>query len=201
MLTMKQAFRQESRGKILWQLFIHNFKISAFTFGGGYVIVSLMQKEYVDKMHWIDEKEMMDMVSIVQASPGALAVNASVMIGWKLAGLAGMLISVLATILPCMIILSVISIFYQMFITNPWVALALKGMQAGVAALIVDVSISMSTKVLKKKSVWADLLLFAAFAGSFLLNINVIWIILGGLALGIGSVLLEYAADQKGDRQ
>ena len=97
------------------KLFTSTFYLSAFTFGGGYVIVPLMRKEFVEKLKWIDEKEMMDMVAIAQSSPGALAVNASVIIGYRCGGILGALITVFGTILPPLIILSVISYFYEAF--------------------------------------------------------------------------------------
>ena len=84
----------------LWKLFISMFVLSACTFGGGFVIVSLMKKKFVDELQWLDEEEMLDITAITQSSPGPLPVNASVIIGYRMAGLTGSLIAVLGTILP-----------------------------------------------------------------------------------------------------
>ena len=118
---------------ILLKLFISTLYLSAFTFGGGYVIVTLMKKKFVDGYHWIEEDEMLDLVAIAQSSPGAIAVNGAIVIGYKLAGLAGALVSILGTILPPFVILSVVSAFYTTFRDSFLVSQMLEGMQAGVA--------------------------------------------------------------------
>lgn len=74
--------------KVLWKLFLSTLYLSAFTFGGGYVIVTLMKDKFVDKYHWIEENEMLDLIAIAQSAPGAIAVNGAIVVGYKLAGLA-----------------------------------------------------------------------------------------------------------------
>ena len=117
-----------SRAARLRKLFLSTLYISTFTFGGGFVIVTFMKKKFVDELHWIDEQEMLDMTALAQSSPGAIAVNAAILVGWQVDGLLGMVIAVLGTIIPPMLILSVISLFYNAFATNTYVALVLKGM-------------------------------------------------------------------------
>lgn len=95
----------------LWKLFISTFYLSAFTFGGGYVIVTLMRKKFVSDFHWIDEDEMLDLVAIAQSAPGAIAVNGAIVIGYKIAGILGILVSVLAAILPPFFIVTLVSFF------------------------------------------------------------------------------------------
>ena len=131
----------------LWKLFLSTLYISSFTFGGGFVIVTFMKKKFVDELHWIDEQEMLDMTALAQSSPGAIAVNAAILVGWQVEGLIGMIVAVLGTIIPPMVILSVISVFYNAFATNRYIALLLKGMQAGVAAVILDVVFDLGGKV------------------------------------------------------
>ena len=104
-----------SRGSLLAKLFLSTLYLSAFTFGGGYVIVTLMKKKFVDEYHWIDEQEMLDLVAIAQSSPGAIAVNGAIVVGYKLAGMAGVLTSVIATVLPPFTILTLISFCYAAF--------------------------------------------------------------------------------------
>ena len=81
--------------KVLWKLFLSTLYLSAFTFGGGYVIVTLMKDKFVDKYHWIEENEMLDLIAIAQSAPGAIAVNGAIVVGYKLAGIVGVLTAIL----------------------------------------------------------------------------------------------------------
>lgn len=84
-------------------LFLSALQLSTFTLGGGFVIIPLMRKKFVEKLHWIDEQEMMDYTAIAQSSPGAIAVNAAILVGYRVAGIAGALITVLGTVLPVLV--------------------------------------------------------------------------------------------------
>lgn len=177
---------KQKRGiPLLLKLFVTMFYISAFTFGGGFVIVTFMKKKYVDELGWLDEQEMLDMTAMAQSCPGPIAVNAAILVGWRVAGFSGMLVGVLATILPPMVILSVISFFYAAFASNRYVALALRGMQAGVAAVILDVVWSMGQKVVLEHSWLKDGVMVGAFVATFFLKINVIYILLAAGAIGV----------------
>ena len=125
--------------KVLWKLFLSTLYLSAFTFGGGYVIVTLMKDKFVDKYHWIEENEMLDLIAIAQSAPGAIAVNGAIVVGYKLAGLTGVLTAIFGTVLPPFLIISVISVFYQIFRDNFIIRELLDGMQAGVGAVIASV--------------------------------------------------------------
>lgn len=175
----------KSKG-LYWKLFWATFRLSAFTFGGGYVIVPLMRREFVMHLHWIEDDEMLDLTAIAQSTPGAMAVNASVLVGYRMAGIPGACITVLATVLPPFLILSVISLFYAQFRDNWVVNLVLRGMQAGVAAVICDVVVSMSQNIFKLRRILPVIMLAGAFAASWLLDINVVLIIL--LCAVIGAV-------------
>lgn len=177
--------KTKKKGSLLIKLFFNMLYISSFTFGGGFVIITFMKKKFVDELHWIDEKEMLDLAALSQSSPGAIAVNASILVGWHVAGWMGMAVSVLGTILPPMVILSVISFFYAAFASNIYVALVLKGMQAGVAAVILDVVIGLGTNVYKEHSILYDLVMIGAFLATFLFHVNVITIILAAAVIGI----------------
>ena len=190
---IKNELNNELKKKhLLLELFLSTLYISSFTFGGGFVIVTFMKRKFVDELHWIDEQEMLDLVALAQSSPGAIAVNAAILVGWRVCGFAGMLTAVLGTILPPMIILSVISLFYAAFASNVYVALVLKGMQAGVAAVILDVTCSLGGSVLKEKSVFSIIIMAAAFAATFFFNVNVIYIILTAGLLGAGKAVWIY---------
>lgn len=179
------------RVRTLATLFLSMLYISAFTFGGGYVIVTLMKKRFVDELHYIDEQEMLDMTALAQSSPGPIAVNAAILVGMKTAGAAGMCAAVLGTIIPPMTILSVISVFYALFKDNQAVALALKGMQSGVAAVILDVVLTMAQKIVKTGSAVRMMTMAGAFIAVYCLNINVIVIIAAAAGIGIVSALAE----------
>ena len=177
--------------KVLWTLFTSMLYISAFTFGGGFVIVTFMKKKFVDELHWINEDEMLDMTALAQSAPGAIAVNAAILVGQRVAGFTGMIVSVLGTIIPPITILAVISLFYKAFATNPWVAAVLGGMQAGVAAVICDVVWNLGTKVVREKSAMSIAIMAGAFIATAFLKVNVIIIILCAAALGIIRLLIE----------
>ncbi len=173
-----------SRNRKLLTLFLSMLYISAFTFGGGFVIVTFMKRRFVDQLHWIDEKEMLDMTALAQSAPGPIAVNAAILLGRKAAGFSGMMAAVLGTVIPPVAILSVVSLFYRRFSESRPVALLLKGMQAGVAAVILDAALSLTQKACPAGE-WAHMLILAgAFAATFFFHLNVVWIILAAALLG-----------------
>lgn len=160
---MESREEKESQGKILWKIFLSTLHLSAFTFGGGYVIVTLMKKKFVDEYHWIGEDEMLDLVAIAQSSPGAIAVNGAIVVGYKLAGIPGALVAILGTILPPFVIIAAISVCYNVFRSNFFVAQMLSGMQAGVGAVIASVTYDMGAPIVKEK----DPMSLVIYAGSF----------------------------------
>ena len=164
------------------KLFASTFQISACTFGGGFVIIPLMRKKFVEELGWIEEQEMLDLTAIAQSSPGAIAVNASILVGYRVAGIPGAMVTVLGTVLPPLLIISVISFFYRQFRDHSMVNMAMKGMLAGVAAVICDVVIRLVHSVCKEKRVLPMLLLILSFIAVHLLEMNVILVLfLGGL--------------------
>ena len=167
----------QNRNKYL-TLFLATLQLSAFTFGGGFVIIPLMRKKFVEKLGWIDEQEMLDFTAIAQSSPGAIAVNASILVGYRVAGVPGALLTVCGTILPPLVIISVISLFYAAFRDNAIVSMAMAGMLAGVAAVIYDVVYTMGKAVFKLHRVLPVVVMLASFAAVRFLNVNIILIIL-----------------------
>lgn len=176
-MVIEKSEKKSKRG-IYWKLFSSTFYISAFTFGGGFVIIPLMKKKFCDELGWIDEEEMLNFAAIAQSSPGAVAVNASILVGYKVAGILGALVTITGTILPPLIILSIISKFYAAFRSNVVFAAVLKGMQAGIAAVIADVVISLGSNVVKEKSIISFLMMILAFVATYFLKVNVMYIIL-----------------------
>lgn len=169
---------KEDRKEKYKQLFLSTLKLSACTFGGGFVIIPLMRRRFVEELGWIEEQEMMDLAAIAQSSPGAIAVNASILVGYHVAGVAGALLTVVGTILPPLVIISIISFFYQAFRSNAIVNMAMAGMLAGVAAVIFDVVINMSKTIIKKKRILPLIVMAGAFVAARFFDVNIIVIIL-----------------------
>ena len=132
---------------ILAQIFISTLYISAFTFGGGYVIVTLMKRKFVDQYRWIENEEMLDLIAIAQSSPGAVAVNGAIVVGYKLAGLKSALTAILATVIPPFLIIWLIAGVYEAFRSNRVVSLLLEGRQSGGAAVIAAVVYDMAAGI------------------------------------------------------
>ncbi len=184
----ESRMKTETNQHILWKLFTSTMLISAFTFGGGYVIVPLMKKKFVDELKWLEEEETLDFVAIAQSSPGAVAVNAAILLGYRIAGFPGAMIAILGTILPPMVILSILSLFYIEFKENPAVNAALNAMRAGVAAVIVNVVFCMGRKILKEKDLVSVFIMVAVFAAVYFFKVNIILVILLCAAIGIARI-------------
>ena len=157
-----------------------------------------MKKKFVDEYHWIDEQEMLDLVAIAQSSPGAIAVNGAIVVGYKLAGMAGVLTSVLATVIPPFVILSVISLFYAAFRSNLVVGWMLNGMQAGVGAVIAQVVWEMGSGIVKDRQWISVCIMIAAFAANYIFGVNVILIILFCALIGVVRTIRSEKARKKG---
>lgn len=176
---------------VLWQLFVSTFTLSAFTFGGGFVIASLMKRKFSDELGWFSEEEMLDITAIAQSSPGPIPVNASVIIGYRVYGFIGSLVAVFGTILPPMIIISIISVFYNQFRSNRIIAIALQVMRAGVAAVIFDVVFNLAKNVCKTKRFLYIALMIAAFTAVWFFDISAMLIIFACLFIGITDAVLD----------
>lgn len=172
--------RVTKKDEILWEIkqFSIMFSISAFTFGGGYVVIPMMRKYFVSRYHRFSEEELMDMAAVAQSAPGAIAVNLAVLAGFRMSGKKGAAASCIGTVLPPLIILAVISSFYAAFRDNMVISAVLKGMEAGVASIIVDLFIDMTIAVWKEKNRLQFCLVPAAFIASACFHINAIVIIL-----------------------
>jgi chromate transporter len=178
-----------SKTKLLWKLFKTTFILSAFTFGGGYVIVPLMKKTFTDGLGWLSEEEMLELVSIGQSSPGAIAINSAVLVGYRMAGFSGALCGLAGTTLPPLIILSIVSAIYSYVRDNAYVNALMKGMQAGIAAVIADVVSGMAAGIIRTGSVFHMLIMACAFVATWFFNVNVAVIILISAALGAAYAL------------
>ena len=172
-------------------LFTSFFRIGLFTFGGGYVIVTLMKQKFVDELHWIQEDEMLDLIAIAQSAPGAIAVNGAIVVGFKLAGVLGAVTAIVATIIPPFLVITVISYFYELFRDNYIVSNVLSGMQAGVGAVIASVVLDMGGGVLKQKSVLSIVVMLTAFIATYVYKVNAVYIILACIAIGVVRTVVQ----------
>jgi len=168
----------------LGKLFMITFSISAVT-NGGWAIISSMKSRFVEEYKWLSEQEMVDFISMAQSAPGPIAVNASVLVGYHIGGFAGALSAVLGTILPPLVIMNLVTFFYSYIVDNELVRATLKGMQAGVAAILVDIVISLFINVSKQKSWLSYLIMLAAFIAVRFGQISVFYIVVATICLGV----------------
>ncbi len=155
----------ENKKTGLMDIFLIFLKIGAFTFGGGYAMIALLEDEFVDKRSWLNESEFLDMTAIAESTPGPVAINAATYLGYKLAGFKGALAASLAVCIPSFAIIYVISFFYERFQQITWVASAFKGIQACVVYLILSAGLRMFIKM--KKNVF-NVSIFAVVSVSFI---------------------------------
>ncbi|MBQ8551837.1 MAG: chromate transporter [Clostridia bacterium] len=184
-------------------LFFEMLKLSAFTFGGGYVIVPLMKRSFVEKHRLLNEKEMLDYTAVAQSAPGAVAVNAAILVGMKVGGATGAALTLIATILPPLVIISVIALVYEAFASSVIVAAALRGMRAGICAVIADAVISMIAAVTKEHRQgsplqWLRILLIpASFIAVFVFKLNAAVIIVAGALVGCAVAFISGKAGER----
>lgn len=129
--------------KALFEMFLTLFRIGLFTFGGGYAMLALLESELVEKKGWMEKDEFLDMVAIAESTPGPIAINCATYVGYKRGGVLGSAFSTLGVVLPSFIIIYVISLFLDAFLTLELVGYAFRGIQAGVVYLILSAGIKM----------------------------------------------------------
>lgn len=145
--------------KTLLNLFLATFKIGAFTFGGGYAMVAVLENEFVSKKNWIEREEFTDLIAIAESTPGPIAINSATYIGYKVGGVLGSIFATLGMVLPSLIIIFTISLFFDAFLKIKLVEKAFKGIQACVAFLILSAGLKM---FLKSKKDTFSIILFSA---------------------------------------
>jgi chromate transporter len=182
---------QMSDREICRKLFWITLTLSASTFGGGFVIISMMKQKLVEQLHWLSEEEMLDMAAIAQSSPGALGVNIAIVVGYRIRGFRGAVVCTLGAILPPLVVISVISVFYNQFKDNPFIARMLQVMRAGVAAVICDVVIGLAGNIFKTKSRLWIFMMAAAFAATCIFKVSAIMIIVVCGLIGLLQVTAE----------
>lgn len=176
------------KSKMILTLFLTMLKIGAFTFGGGYAMIALLENEFVTKRKWMEKEEFLNMVAIAESTPGPIAINSATYIGFKQAGVLGSVAATLGVVLPSFIIIYVISLFLDTFLTFELVGYAFRGIQAGVVYLILSAGLKM-LKGLKKNPMSVTILctvLVLMVAFSLLsVNFSAIFFILISAAVGL----------------
>ncbi len=173
-----------SKKGFYWKLFSSTFIISAMTIGGGFVIIPLLKSKFVDEFEWITEDEAISLVAIAQSSPGIMACNSAMIMGYRLAGVRGMLTALLATILPPLITLSSVSYAYDIVVDNAYVQMSLKGMQCGATAIIINVALDTLVKEYKKKLIIPLFIIAGTFIASYYFKINLVTVIIIDALIG-----------------
>lgn len=167
----------------LLKLFLTFLKLGAFTFGGGYAMIPLIQKEMVEKQKWITDEEMLDMFAIAESTPGVIAVNTATFVGYKVGGVLGSILATVAITTPAFVIISVISLFFTRFLALKWVSYAFSGIRVAVVVLIINAAFKLGKVV--PRTAFNIVLFGIAAALAIFTSINVIFILLGAMALGI----------------
>lgn len=188
-----------SKIKTILKLFGTMFKIGLFTFGGGYVMVTLIENEFVEKKKWLSQEEYYDMLAIAESTPGPIAINSSTYIGYKLAGFFGSLFATIAVCLPSLIIIYLISLFFDKFLEFTIVANAFKGIQVCVSYLIISAGVKMIKK-LPKTPLNITLICLTAVAMTTLSLLavsfsSIFYILIGGF-IGLSVYLINCAINK-----
>ncbi len=165
------------------KLFYTFFRVGAFTFGGGYAMVPVIQKEMVERAKLIDEKEFLDIIAVAQSLPGAVAVNTSVFVGFKLYGILGALSALLGTVLPSMIVITFLAVFYQQVQNIQSIELFFRGVRPAIVALIFMAAVKLAKNL--DPTTFNILLGTAAFVGIVFLGIHPILVIIAAATVGL----------------
>ncbi len=192
-----------SKFKTILKLFYTMFKVGLFTFGGGYAMISVLEHEFVEKNDWIKRDDFYDMLAVAESTPGPIAINSSTFIGYRLAGVLGAIFSTIAMCLPSLIIIYLISLFFDAFLSITLVAYAFKGIQACVCYLILSAGIKMIKK-LKKNALTITLtaLTFCVYIAFtlFAVKFSSIFYILIGAGVTLTAYLITLASKKKGGK-
>ena len=167
--------RQNEKRKTLWPLFVTFFRIGAFTFGGGYAMIPLVQREVAEKRKWVTDDDILEILAIAESTPGPIAVNMATFVGYRMGGVLGAALATAGVVLPSILIISVIALLLRQFADLTPVRYAFYGIRAGVLALLVKAVWSMAKKCPRKPV--AIGIALAAFLVSALTDIHVLLII------------------------
>ena len=190
------------RVKLALTLFLSYFKIGLFTFGGGYAMIALIEREFVIRKKWINEVELYEIIAVAESTPGPIAINCATFVGYKILGFIGSFIATLAVCIPSFAIIYLISVFYDAFMALTAVSYAFEGIKVGIALMITTAGVNMIRK--GKKNAFSVGILLLSFAAAtcidiFSIDFSTIYLILAGAAAGIiAGVIRDVVAKKKG---
>ena len=186
----KQIVNRQNTKNLL-PLFVSFLKIGTFTFGGGYAMIPLIQREVVEKKKWITDQEILEVVAIAESTPGPIAINAATFIGYRTAGFWGAFCATLGVVLPSFLIIAGISLVLRQFEDLKAVRYAFQGIRAGVLALLVRALVSLYRQCPRGRL--SCLVIALAFLCTSFLQISVLWVILFSAAAGLACTALTSA--------
>ena len=183
------------KAKKLWQVFLSFFKIGAFTFGGGYAMIPLIQNEAVEKRHWVTDEDILEIIAIAESTPGPIAINSATFVGYKAAGILGSICATLGVVLPSFVIILLLSFVLAQFQQVQAVQYAFNGIRAGVLALLVK---ALWTMYQKSPKGWVGYVVIgASFILTAVFDINVLFVIIGCAVFGLVTSLYLERRQQK----
>lgn len=188
-----------SKLKRVLSLFWCFFKIGLFTFGGGYAMIAVIEREIVERKNWIHHEEFTDLIAIAESTPGPIAVNSATYVGYKYAGVLGSLFATLGVVLPSFCIIFIISFFFDAFLSLKWVACAFRGIQACVAFLIFNAGVKMAKKL--KPNAFNTILFVMTVIAMVVLSLlaknfsSILYILAGGV-LGVVFLLSKFIKEK-----
>ncbi|NLW28378.1 MAG: chromate transporter [Erysipelothrix sp.] len=169
----------------LLEVFLTFLKINTVTFGGGYTIVPVIRDEFMKNKKLIDDQEMLDIVAIAQSGPGAMAISTSLLTGYRLRGFKGAIIALLASVLPCLVIITIVYYFYDSFRDSPLISTIMIGIGGTISAVLLITVYDMAKAQFKKHPLYSFVLMIGAFVSSYVLNVSTIYIIITLALIGL----------------
>ncbi|MCR1899565.1 chromate transporter [Irregularibacter muris] len=173
---------KESKRRLLIEIFMSFFKVGLFTFGGGFAMIPLIEKEMIDKKAWVEEEEIIDIFALSQSVPGSIAINSSTSIGYKIAGTYGAVVATIGVVLPSFMIITIIAAFLSNFQDNAIVQAAFMGVRSAVVGLVLMAAIKIGKTSIK--DALAALITILTVILILAINLNVIFAIIGGGLVG-----------------
>ena len=174
--------------RLLWDIFLAFFKIGSFTFGGGYAMIPLIEREVITNKKWVSKEEVIDIFALSQSMPGAIAINSSTFIGYKIAGGIGSIVATLGVIIPSYLVIVVVAMFFAKFQNDPIVKAVFAGVRPAIVGLIFVAAISIGKASIKDRIglivMSVSVILVTAF------NVNAIFVIIGGAIAGVSICML-----------
>ncbi len=183
------------KAKTLWKVFATFFKIGAFTFGGGYAMIPLIQKEAVERHKWVTDDDILEIIAIAESTPGPVAINSATFVGYRTCGVLGSVMATLGVVLPSFVIILSLSFILQQFQQLAAVRYAFEGIRAGVLALLIKALWTLYKK--SPKGACAYVVMAGSFILTAIFDINVLFVIIGCAVFGlITSRMLERRAEK-----